>query len=269
MRPTILCRAALSFMLAAAVMFTISGCPAPKSESKAEQAASQVPAGHNRFWKPGEAADGLQQFVDYLRMGSVEADPRPCLFVVILDDTGGEMIQWDEFVAKTCQVVDAMERGEAIVVLGIDYDSRDGSDVRLELTTLPDTSIPAALNEARSALREKVRAIGPRPVVKQGTDIVGALWQGAHLAKEKPSHRPVVIGFSNMEPQDTAARCLIPDDESSYGALASQIGSEITYPKGTEGAFFYVTTRKYDKLENYWSAVCNSTGIKVDPLPVE
>ncbi len=159
-----------------------------------------------------------------------------------------------------------------MVVIGIDRRSRGAEDVRLPLTTLDESQLKA--RGGIMDIQQKVQQIPERRPGDEGfgTDILGALKQGAHYASEKPGHKPVVIGLTNLEAQAPAktaqgAASLVRTDREGALADAAKAREQFTYPEGTEGAFFYVTPDRYDVLQDYWTEILSAVGVNISPMP--
>lgn len=269
------CSAIFAFSIGAS--FLLGGCPLkppkkpetvsqPVQEEKAYRPTTSSEV-HYRFWEPGGVDIGLSGFLTYLRETNMSSEPsqeeRPYFFIILLDDTGVDMMEWDQAIRTADAVIAQMDVGEAAIVIGIDNDSRQGRDVRVPLTVLASQTVKVP--RERLTLRQKVRALTQRPVVKEGTDILGALSQALHYAAQTEStHRPVVVGLSNMVPQDEYERLLFRTDASGVAADAASVGK---FPEGAEGAFFYVSTEHYSAAVNYWQPLMSQIGVNVEPLP--
>ena len=233
--------------------------PAPNSQDAGSGVPSQpVKEGHYRFWQKGEVGTGLPKFMDYL----TAVRTRPYFFVILLDETGMANDLWPSEVQQAADVVGAMDPGDAFMVIGITDNTKTSEDVRVPVTMLTDQTAMAPT--AKVELGKQVKALKLR-TMHVGSDFLGAFKQGAHYASEEAStHFPVVIGFTDLEPQDTKGNTVIPSEVETIAKDATAIGK---YPAGTEGAFFYVSTPEYDSIEKYWQSVFEQVGVNVSPLP--
>lgn len=204
---------------------------------------------------------------------------RPLLFIVLLDETGlaesvgvetknehhRRPVKWSQLLQCAQRIVGSMQPDDAIVVIGIDNDSRQTEDIRLAFKQAPPEQV--RLGIWKRELYNELKNISKRPVTYQGSDILGALYQGQYFATGHPSHKAVIIGFTDLEQQDEKGRELVGD--AQFRREAMEKASKYMYPKGTEAAFFYVAGHdmaRYNELVRFWRGVLAEMGVMMKPL---
>ncbi|HLJ54224.1 MAG TPA: hypothetical protein VKT77_04240 [Chthonomonadaceae bacterium] len=135
--------------------------------------------------------------------------PKGRMLVIILDETASFCDQWDQAVKTASAGVRELYPGDSCVVIGLDDHSWNSDDVRVAMTTLPLSTLPAA--QAKANLAESIRKLRQRPTssgftvngkprgAPPGTDTAGALDYAAYLARDAGNRAVTVAMFTDLE----------------------------------------------------------------------
>lgn len=248
------------------VLSTCSGCVPSEPPPPSPVASTSHPrSNHSSFWVPGEAANALPKYLDYVRTRaqSINKDS-PLLFVVLIDETGMDedkrkVMSWSDVRSSIKQVIDSMDSHDQIEVLAVTNDSNQASSVRLQLMEAPEETVLVPGWKKNQELVVDGLA-DPGPPRAQGSDILGGL-KAARVTCDQKTRIPVVIGLSDMVPQDTNGKVLMPDDPSKQSDQAEEIGQ---FPDNCMAGFFYVKTKQYQKIVDYWHTVLDKCNLNTE-----
>jgi hypothetical protein len=249
---------------------TSSGGGAAPSGSSGVSSGSTAGSSSGRlaFWMAGQTESVMPDFVQSVRS---RAKGKPLLFIILVDETGMDesgpkeqtvtVMSWTNAQDAIKQVIQAMDTDDAYEVMAITEDSRQARVVRISLTATKEQSI--LMNQFRAEQTVRIDKLKyDRPAnLPPGSDIAGALWQAAQTAGGDNKRTAVVIGLSDMVPQDAKGKSLITTDPGLQNKQAEAIGQ---FPAGSMGGFFYVKTKDFDRVSSYWHNVLQSCNLNTD-----
>jgi len=171
------------------------------------------------------------------------------------------VMSWKDAQEAIKKVIENMDSDDAFEVIAITEDSRQARVVRIPLTTPPEASI--LMNQWRADRYKDIDNLQyDRPAqLPPGSDIAGALWQAAQTANGDSKRTAVVIGLSDMVPQDAKGKNLITTDPGLQNKQAEAIGQ---FPAGSMGGFFYVKTKDFEQVSGYWHNVLQSCNLNTE-----
>jgi hypothetical protein len=184
---------------------------------------------------------------------------RPRFVVVLLDETGSFQVDttrfWPEVIQYTVKIVQTLQPGEGIGVIGIDDHGFDSDDIRIPMTVLDENALRAS--QQKRELARGISALSPRKLARPYTDIVGSLRQAANTLNGMTAYRGVIAIFSDMIQTPG-----LPGLESTTG---------LSFPNGTSVYCFYVdATRErpmaagklWETLVATWSPIFERVGLE-------
>lgn len=182
------------------------------------------------------------------------------LYLVLADETDSFALHeksgiitkrfWPEVLPLIQQVADQLSPGDQFAMIGIDEHGFDEEDVILPFTVLDEAFLKAKLQ--KDGLRVAVGGLRPRKDKYRATDILGALRHAAYFAQSQPNRKTIVFCFSDMR-QEPVMPTL---DESR----------DLSFPKGSEGYFFYVDAAGYqdwDRIVSVWEPILHRAGLDI------
>lgn len=189
---------------------------------------------------------------------------KPCFFVVLVDETAsfgfedssGEFVHyWPMILDSVIKIIGNLKPGDGFLLIGIDDRSYETSNVLLGPIVLDDRTLQAKVQTR--TLMGQVKVLTRRETNNLGTDILGAIDYAAYYLNKETKHRGVVIGFTDMVPQDASGRKIWPDENAV---------ENINFVNGAEGCFFYVNaTGKADwnDILKYWVPAFETVGVEI------
>jgi len=166
------------------------------------------------------------------RRGPKSGRPQPRLVVVMLDETGSyvkDLGLWEPSRDLACSIIGALQPGDAFCLIGMDATPYEAQDVRLELTSLPTSTLAAAVK--RRELQKRVEKLEPRESVGKGTPVTLAVAHAADLiSTQEGRYRPYLVIFSDMS-----------EDPPEDGQTPKDVRSPIRLPAECEVRALYVS----------------------------
>lgn len=179
--------------------------------------------------------------------------------VILLDETdsfgidkGDERFMfWNEIVEKAKRIVNFLNPGDKIVIIGIDDHGFDIDDIRVPEKTL-DFDL-YNFKRGKNILKKDIEALNRRKHKKNLTDILGALYHSAYFLKKHEGYNRIIFIFSDMV--QTPAFPKLEDTKN------------LQFPEGTKCFCFYVgaTGREnWERIVGYWLPVFKRANLVIE-----
>lgn len=189
--------------------------------------------------------------------GEKSGGPEPRLVVVMLDETGSyvnDLGLWEPSRELARSLVGALQPGDAFCLIGMDATPYEAQDVRVELTTLPTSTLAAAVK--RRELQKRVEQLEPRKSVGTGTPVTLAVAHAADLiSTQQGRYRPYLVIFSDMS-----------EDPPKDGLLPKDVRSPIRLPEMCEVRALYVSEfggrDEFLQRTGHWEDVFRAWGVR-------
>jgi len=179
------------------------------------------------------------------------------LVVVMLDETGSyvkDLGLWEPSRDLACSIIGALQPGDAFCLIGMDATPYEAQDVRLELMSLPTSTLAAAVK--RRELQKRVEKLEPRESVGKGTPVTLAVAHAADLiSTQEGRYRPYLVIFSDMS-----------EDPPEDGQTPKDVRSPIRLPAECEVRALYVSEfggrEEFLQRTGHWEDAFQMWGVK-------
>lgn len=178
------------------------------------------------------------------------------LFLVLVDETESfsmgttDTLYWSEVLPLVSQIAGRLQPGDEFAVIGIDEKGFEDSDVRIPFRVLDEGFLRAKLQ--KDSLLTSIQHLQRRKNKHRTTDILGALYHSAHFANVEQSRKTILFCFSDMKQEPTW-----PTEKES---------SDLHFPNGTEGYFFYVNASgrtSWNTITGVWQPILTRARVEI------